>query len=562
MELLDSRRLTGPNLLWEKPGAVLDIRFDDEDVETVIRDWELQARRILDALGWDQESTRVRRFPNGASLAISAPRDVLYAATEINEWAWDAACTVAGGKRQPDLEPTLEQLWNTVEDEINPPLRALLLEAKRRNIPTLSDDDCLSLGLGKGSHCYPVDALPEPAAIPWQDLHAIPVGLITGTNGKTTSVRLAARIARGAGFHAGVSSTDWIAVDDDILDRGDYSGPGGARSVLRDPRVDLAVLETARGGLLRRGLGLDQASAALITNVASDHLGEFGVETLQELADVKWIVTRALRHGGRLVLNAADPLLVERARRWPQPITWFSTDPEAPALLEGLRTPGNAACTIREGELVWMAEGETTPIVAVNEVPITLEGAATYNICNALGVIGLCVALGISLADIAAGLRLMQPADNPGRANLYRIGGARVIADFAHNPHGMQALLELGRNMPAKRRLLVTGQAGDRSDEDIRQLVDAAVGLDLDRVIIKRMEKYNRGRADGEVAAMMRQRFLELGVDADRIHECNEEMDAITEALRWAQPGDLVLLPIHEDREAALAYLQARQKDS
>jgi UDP-N-acetylmuramyl tripeptide synthase len=560
MELLDSRRLTGPNLLWDKPGAVLDVRFGKDRSDALIEAWKRQAREILDALGWRGETLCVRRFPEGASLALSAPMDVLYAATEINEWAWDRAYTLISGGETPDLREDAAKLKGIVNDESNPRLRALLEAAAGRGLPALSDDDCLSLGLGKGSRSWPVDELPSPYDVPWSDLHAIPVGVITGTNGKTTSVRLSAAVGRAAGRVVGLSSTDWIAVDDEILDRGDYSGPGGARAVLRDRRVELAVLETARGGLLRRGLALTRVDAALITNVAADHLGELGVETVEQLADVKWVVTRALAGGGRLVLNAEDPLLVARARNYRGPITWFGLDPQSAVLRAGLERPGGTACTLVDGRMIYLHKRRSDGVVAVADVPICLGGSATYNIRNALGVIGLMAALGIPLEKIATGLRSMRPEDNPGRANLYHIGGARVIADFAHNPHGMQALLELGRNLPARRRLLVTGQAGDRTDSDIRDLVRAAAGIDLDRVIIKRMSKYRRGREDGEVSAMMRDELLRLGLDPHQVQQCDEEMEAVVSAVEWAQPGDLVLLSIHEDRESALAYLDSRQE--
>ena len=317
MRCLDSRRLTGPNLLWDCPGAVIDVEFDNDENDMDINTWQSQVRRMMDALGWHEERTCVRRFKGGASLAISAPVDALYAATDINDWAFDAVCNIREGRPEPDIGHDARRLAEIIRDECNPRLPALRDAAMARNKPILIDTEDVSIGMGRYSRSWPLDDLPNINEVPWDELDSIPVGLITGTNGKTTSVRLSASIARAAGFTVGLSSTDWIAAGDVILDAGDYSGPGGARTVLRDRNVDLAVLETARGGLLRRGLAVTRANAVLITNVATDHLGEFGVHNVDELADVKWVVTRALDDQSTLVLNADDARLVERAQKHP-----------------------------------------------------------------------------------------------------------------------------------------------------------------------------------------------------------------------------------------------------
>jgi UDP-N-acetylmuramyl tripeptide synthase len=556
MELVDSRRLTGPNLLSDRRGAVIDVRCPDQPPGRVVDVWQQQVRRMLQAVGWSQETTCVRRFSNGLSLAISAPNDALFAATDINDWAWEATCRVLAGKGEPDLEAA-DALRAQIAAESDSRLGDLDRAARQRSLPLLSDTDNLSVGFGRGSLTWPLNAPPTPSEVPWSKLHGIPVGLITGTNGKTTCVRTAASLVRAAGLTAGLSSTDWIGIDDEILDYGDYSGPQGARTVLRDPRVDIAILETARGGLLRRGLAVERANAALITNVAADHLGEFGVENVDELADVKWVVTKALREGGRLILNADDERLVKRGRRCDLPITWFSPDPRCEQLRVAAAR-GSAACTVRDGTIAYLQNSQWRPVVDVADVPITLGGAAVHNVSNVLGVVGLAVALGLSFEAIRRGLRNMRPEDNPGRGNLFQVDGVTVVVDFAHNPHGMQAFLALGRNLPVKRRALLIGQAGDRSDEDIRGLVQAACTMPLDRVLVKNMEKYSRGRPDGEVAAIIREEFLGLGLPAQNLVLFDNEMDAVRDALAWAAPGDLVILLIHEDRDSVLDYLRAR----
>ncbi len=555
MKVLDSRRLTGPGLVWDRPAAVVDVRLNSEEADTLIQAWREKVREIMDRLGLENESIKVRRFSNGASLAISAPVDALYTATEINDWAWAA---VTGKTADDEVPETLAKaklrLAKTLAKERNPPLIALAAEAEKRGLPWLSDDEELTLGLGVNGQSWPVDRLPEIPAVDWNRLGRIPLALVTGTNGKTTSVRFLTRMARAAGQTVGVSSTDWIAVDDDILDRGDWSGPGGARSVLRDRRVSMAILETARGGLLRRGLGVAHADAALITNIAEDHLGEFGVMDLDELAEVKWIVTSVLSDKGTAVLNAEDEKLASRGLAARFRVTWFSLDPELPLVREAAKLK-QTVVVLRDRHLVLIENGQEIPILEAGEIPLTMDGAARHNIANALGAIGLASALGLSREAMATGLRETVPADNPGRCNLFAIDGADVLVDFAHNPHGIAAIFELARARPAKRRLMLIGQAGDRSDEAIRELAARAWSIGLDKVIIKEMPQYARGRPPGEVAGLIKNALLACGADDEQLDYFATEPEAVSAALEWAQPGDLLILFIHEQIDDVLVML-------
>ena len=564
MECLDSRRLTGPSLIMDGAGAVIDMLVGhghgDSDREAFIDEWQRQLKTMLAAVGWAGEQSYVYRHADGVSLAISAPIDGLYAATDINDWAWQAARAVVdegaapAAPAVPAVEEAAAGFRESIAEEQNPALRELYAQAHRRRLPCLVDDEFLSIGLGSGSQTWPVDELPSPAEIDWPSLHTIPVALVTGTNGKTTSVRMAAAMVRAAGRVVGICSTDWIAVDDAIIDRGDYSGPGGARTVLRDRRVDIAILETARGGLLRRGLAVEHADAALITNIAEDHLGEFALHDLQALADLKWVVTTALDATGHLVLNADDLLLVERAPKSTAPITWFSPDPDNARLVEHVAEGGDAFTTV-DGEIVNWSDGRRRALLPVADIPMTLGGAAIHNVANALGAAGLAAALGVPFDAIAAGLRTTRRQDHPGRLNVFEFDGVTAIVDFAHNPHGLQALFDTGRNMDAKRRLVLIGQAGDRSDQAISELADAAWAMQPDRIILKEMGRYARGRDQGEVAGMLRSRFLQLGAPGALIGYQERELDAVREAVDWSRSGDVLILLIHEDVDTVTEYL-------
>ena len=560
MEVIDSRRLTGPGLIWDRPAAVLDIRLSVEEADKLIPAWQENILTILSRLGLVDETIKVRMFPDGASLAVSAPVDSLYTATQINEWAWAASCgRTAEGEIPDPLDAAEKRLRNALAEERNPGLISLTGEAENRGLPWLVDDEELTLGLGVNGQSWAVDRLPDPATVEWQRLGGITIGLVTGTNGKTTSVRFLTRMARAAGETVGVSSTDWIAVNDEILDRGDWSGPGGARNVLRDQRVSLAILETARGGLLRRGLGVARADAVLITNIAEDHLGEFGVMNLEELADVKWIVTSALGNTGTAVLNAEDDKLVERGLAAGFPVTWFSLDPELPLIREALER-NKTVVVLKEQTLVLIRDGYDIPIIDIGEIPLTMDGAAGHNIANALGAIGLASALGLPVGAIAEGLRTTTPEDNPGRCNLFAIRGADVLMDFAHNPHAISAIFELARMRPAKRRLMLIGQAGDRSDEAIRELAGRAWNIGLDRVLIKEMAQYARGRPPGEVAGLIKSGMLESGASDDQLDYFATEPEAVRAALAWSEPGDLLILFIHEQIDEVLQMLEEERR--
>ena len=314
MEFLDARRLTGPSLLEDGPGTILDISCSDAEGERLIPVWEKHTERMLGDLGWQRNVFSTIKLSGGVSLFFSAAIDALYAATEVNEWAWAASVAELNNGDEPDYDETLAAIRTSIAEEANADLLHLENESAAHGTTFLWDDDEASIGLGQYSQTWPVRDLPYIESVSWQKHGDVPIGLVTGTNGKTTTVRLATHILRPANSTVGLSSTDWIAVNDHIIDRGDWSGPGGARAVLREQTVDVAILESARGGLLRRGLGVDAADAALITNIAEDHLGDFGSRNLHELMNIKWIVSRAVVDGGRLILNADDALLTSKAR--------------------------------------------------------------------------------------------------------------------------------------------------------------------------------------------------------------------------------------------------------
>jgi UDP-N-acetylmuramyl tripeptide synthase len=558
MELLDSRRLTGPGLLLDRPGAVADVKVADDRRDELIAAWRDAATRMLGAVGWAGERVVARRFTGGASLAITAPPDSLYSATDLNEWAWAAAEAAVQRRPEPEFAPAAERLRHAIAGERNPALLAIRSAARMRGITFLSGEETVSVGSGTGVRCWPESDLPAPEGIDWSRVRDVPVALITGSNGKTTVVRLLAAMASAAGRVTGVTSTEGVLVGGRLVAEGDYSGPEGARLALRQPEVEIAILETARGGLLRRGLAVERADVAVITNIAEDHLGEFGVQDLRQLAETKLLVTRAIGPEGRVVLNADDPVLVEAAGAVRSPVVWFSMEP--PGEMIRRHTGGRGAAAVREGDsLVLVTGSERETVARVEDMPMAAGGAARHNVANALAAAAAAGGLGIPLDAVRAMLGRFgrDPADNPGRANVYQLGGIRVVVDYAHNPHGMAALAATLGGLPSERRLVMIGQAGDRDDAAIRELARAALALRPDRVVVKEMDAYLRGRAPGEVPALMADELRRAGLPEQAISTPGTEMPSVREALGWARPGDLLVLTLHQERRGVEDLLVA-----
>lgn len=541
MHYLDARRLTGPNVLMDRACSILDVSCTAEEADRLIPFCESKIREMLAAIAWQNELICHARLADGISIAFSAPIDALYAATEINEWVWACCDAQFNGAEPADFATTVDVIRQAIATEVNPPMLTLARAAKDHGVAFLWDDDAVSVGMGSGAQSWPFRAVPEPSALDWSVMHDIPVGLITGTNGKTSTARIAKYILQSAGRSVGLSSTDWVAVNDRIIDRDDWSGPGGARMVLRQPDVDVAILETARGGLLRRGLGVNYANAALITNIAEDHLGDFGSQSRGELLNIKWVVSHAVAGAGALILNADDALLVGKSGTFVGRIVWFGRNEGAPPIAAHCAC-GGLAFVAADGDLVRIEGGQRELICRAVDVPITLEGAAAHNIANALAAAALCEQLGVSVAEIRHGLTTMPQDANPGRSNIYPIRGFKVLVDFAHNPEAMHALFALAHAIPARRRVLCFGQAGDRTDSQIRELVRHAFAIGLDLACIAELEHYRRGRDEREVYGIMREELIACGARAEQIRYFATESESFDAALEWAEDGDLVVM--------------------
>ena len=559
LELTDSRRLTGANLYWERPSAIIDVSIKGAPQE-IIAAWEKAAREWLDPVGYAEQQTCYRVYNGGASLLVSAPIDVLYSMCELNETAWASAVASVTGGTGPDPGEETPRLVRLFDEERNPDLLALQEAAQKHGVPFLWDDDEVSLGYGASTLVWAPDALPSPSEIDWPALGSIPVAMVTGTNGKSTTVRMTAAIMKAAGYRAGLTSTDFIRVGDRVIDTGDYSGTGGARMLMRQGDVEMAVLEVARGGLLRRGLGIERADVAAITNVAADHLGEYGINSVRELIPAKFIVSKALNGDAPLVLNADDEGMVHYASTLDQPIMWFSLDPDNPLLAESTAC-GGTVCYLENDWIVVAQGSRVQKAVQVEEIPAAKGGIVRYNISNAMAATCIAVALDIPGDAIRKGLAKFRgdEHDNPGRGNWFEHevdgGTIRILVDFAHNEHGMKALADAIRQVPAERVILLMGQAGDRLDEDIADLVRAACSVWPARLLVAELPGYERGREPHEVPQLIRREAIRYGIPEDAIELFPGPGEATAEALIRARPGDLLVLLALTQRAEALALV-------
>lgn len=556
----DSRRITGPGMIWNKRGALVDILVEGFDKSDVVASWQTQIARVLNALGWQDSQTGSRIFENGVTLLISAPTDLLYSAVFAIETSWHLTAHDLLGSAPDDFNSLISELKAVIALEQNPALIKLQEAADAKAIDILSDDDFVSLGHGKGSQIWGVNELPDPDDVDWERLHNLPVALITGTNGKSTSVRLATAIGEAAGLMSGSTSTDYVKLGDDVLDYGDYSGPGGARMLLRDKRLEIAFLETARGGILRRGLPLFQARAALVTNIAADHLGQYGVNTVEALAQAKFAVARAVSQDGVLVLNADDPLVVFNGLGFERSKCWFSLDADND-LVQAARTKGDACCWADDRTIFYFDGTEITLQIATEDIPITMGGNARFNVQNAMGAIGLAKAMGIANDAILKGLTKFSasPDDNPGRCNEFDVRGAQIFVDFAHNPHAIAAMSSLLENLPAKRKFLLISHAGDRSDEEVADLTKGAVGFHPDIVVIAELGDYLRGRELGDVPALIEKQCLASGVEPSHIRHAASPSDGVAHILDNIREGDVALILALADRDRVFELIRAAQ---
>lgn len=537
--LIELRVLEGPNLYFGKAAIKLTL-----DLTALLDIPEAEAARLARRIGLG--SAR----PGAAGSGFRQR----FAARAIARLVRQVAAEVGTHRLAVRVRPTADVHRVVVAYPWRNRGRASALgTAVARVLDELGSADIDTLVTEVSADVRAADPGPRPTTIRPQ----VPVIAVTGTNGKTTTSRLIGHIGRCAGLRVGWSSTDGIYLDGELVEAGDYSGPSGAGTVLSQPGVQLAVTETARGGILLRGIGVRHNDVSVVTNVSADHLGLQGIDTLDQLAEVKAVVPRITKPSGWAILNGDDPRVLAMrsvivARPWV-----FSRDPDSPSVREVLGAGGRATTLIDGWICLIDSEGDPDPLIRVVDVPVTLSGLSHFNVENAMAAASAALAADLPREAVVEGLRTFAPGPdlNPGRMNIYSLGQTTVIIDLAHNEAGLQALLEVmgGLRAEGSRTLLGLGTAGDRTDEIVSTLGEAAAH-DADVVVIVHKQRYLRGREMDDLDELYREGAAKVGVY--ELPSYPSELEGLQALVARAKPGDVVAVMCHQDREELDAWLR------
>jgi cyanophycin synthetase len=503
VELLELRILDGPNRFFRRPAVKLEFGSDRPGaVDRIAAAAAAAVQGLHTGLGLAAPRITSRTSVDGRRVAVAFP----WRRRTISQAIGAAASRVALGISSPRRE-----------------LRGLR-----------------AVALG------PLASLPAAR---------VPIVAVTGTNGKSTTTRLLAHIAATAGLRVGMTNSDGIYLGDELVEAGDWTGFGGAARILSEPGIDLAVLETARGGILLRGIGYMANDVAVVTNISADHLGLQGIDTVDELADVKAAIVRITKPSGWAVLNAEDPRAWAMRRQTRAGWYAFSLDPDAPQIASALEHGGRAAVLERGWLVLRGGERRRVRLARAKDLPVTVAGLSRYNVANALAAAAAADALGIPTRRIAAGLRSFpqDSAGNPGRLNLYERRGVLALIDFAHNEAGLAGLLDVCRALAAaggpRRRgkvRVAVGTAGDRTDEILHNL-GALAGQGADDVVICEKRHYLRGRDLESMNAILRGGIAEGGYRGE-VEVYETEMAALQALIERSRRGDVVAVMAHVER--------------
>jgi len=503
VELVELRVLDGPNRFFTRPALKLEFRGETpRDAAAVARRAAAAVRALHVRLDLPSPRTTARHSADRRSTAVAFP----WRRRTISQAIAAAAARVALGR-----------------------------SSERREIAALR-----AVAMG------PLSDLPRPR---------IPLVAITGTNGKSTTTRLIAHVAGTAGLSVGMTNSDGIHVRGELVEAGDWTGFGGASRILAEPKLDVAVLETARGGILLRGIGYSANDVSVVTNVSADHLGLQGVDTIEELAEVKSAIVRITRRSGWAVLNAEDPLVWDMRHRTNARLYAFSLSPRAAGVAEALDGGGRVAVLDRGWLVLRGADRASRRLAPAAELPVTMAGLSRYNVANALAAAAACDALGMEVDQIADGLRSFgaDAAANPGRLNLFERRGVFAMVDFAHNEAGLVGLLEVARSVAGRHRVrLGFGTAGDRTDEILHRI--GLLAASADDLVIAEKRHYLRGRDLEEMNAILRRAVAEGGYTGE-IAAAPTEVDALRTLVSRAKRGDVCAVMAHVERGELFAWL-------
>lgn len=539
-------RLFGSNIFFKLPGAVHDIPVTtDQDI--LIDLWRSEIKRAAVELNWDTGyKIGYKKYSNGIRFAISSPIDLLWPATFLLETVWlsvrhkyELGEFLSLGEIKDIMLPSIQKHTNLI-------FRKVHTEALQRGLNVFEAHGDLVIGSGIYGYRVKFDSL-KYEDIPWDKIGEVPSVIVTGTNGKTTTVRLTRYINRFVGRVVGYCSSDWVMVGDDVIESGDLSGPSGNQSVMMNPKVEVAVLEVARGGLLRRGVLTSSARAAIVTNISEDHLGGDGVDTLPELAEAKGLVYEGVASDGYAVINLDDKYMRDRIKNIHHKKIFITKDIKNPDYKKYLDMASHV-CYIENNAFYFKTGDHEEFVASFKDVPITVDGHALHNVENVMSAIALSFSLDCKLVDIAQALKAYENTaeNNQGRANVFNYNGGKIIVDFAHNVAGITAILSLAKAYlkPNGRLGMLFGNTGDRKSL-APGIADSMVKAKVDYVILKELSDYLRGAKPYELVEQMRGLLVERGMKQDQIKTVDSEFEALDVVLDYLKPGDVFVFCTH-----------------
>lgn len=538
-DTLAIRVLAGTNVFFSGVGAIAEYVTRSEQKLEFAQAFEIELRKVLDALDWDDVQIYKKIYSRGVIFAIPTEFDYSYAGCKILTVAFDIVAARFNGQPELDFEEEIDYLRYVLSRERYITLRNIYNEAQDRSLNVYYHEDKITIGSGKGSFTADIAEVGFDD-VPWDNIYDIPSVLVTGTNGKTTTVRLTSFISQHAGKTVGYCSTDWVMINGNIVSQGDLSGPNGNRTVMTNPDVDVAVLEVARGGIVKRGLATSHVNGAVVMNVSEDHLGVNGIDSVHDLAAAKFVVQDAVRPGGTNIFNLDDQISTEFINSFDNPRAVFSQKLSFAEVSNYIRNDDDYACLVEDNSFYVFKANQKYFVAKVNEVDLTYNGIAKHNIENVLAAICLSISLGRTYEEIRAGLlSFRNDIHNHGRFNMFDVKNNKILVDYGHNFASVDNMLKFARSIakPTSKITVLLGFSGDRKFM-INNIAKSVIENKVDHVILKLFTSHLRGADVGELAQMLRGSLLRHGFPESQIvATVDTEMEAL----------DIILSNLGED---------------
>lgn len=545
-----SSRLLGQSRFFSVAGAVIDISCDKDNNQQIAELFEDELHYVLAKLPVKVYDVKVLVFQNGINIALSYPYDLLMVACDMLDWLWLEIVDFFDNDLPIRRQKAVKIFTQMIEENQQLILRKIYTKAQNLKLNFSIYKDIIILGSGVRQFRIKQNQVTKLTDIPWKKIANVPSILVTGTNGKTTTTRLTEFICRKAKLKSGYCSTDWVMINGRLVEEGDLSGPSGHQYVLMNPKVEVAVLEAARGGIVKRGLLPNYATVATITNISYDHIGQNGINTLDDLAHAKGVVYDALAEDGIAVINLDDPYITKlniTNRK-----AYLSTKLDATSICTYL-TADNYVVYLEHGAVVLQTLHEKFVLNKIDEIPLTVYGLASYNYENVLHAVALSYAVGVTPEQISFGLKKFGADDksNFGRWNYYKsLEHGHLVVDIAHNPAGLDNILRLASGFKALKGVngklgLMYGNTADRRDT-IPEIVRIILAYQVDEVIIKEFQESLRGSQLGEMPQVFYDELIKQGYPVEQIKVIPNELEATHYIWETAQHDDMYLLCSHE----------------